>query len=272
MPTAPLNEANGGSFYGSTETGATNNFGDVFRITPSGAFAVIAEFDAATGANPYAPVLQGRDGNFYGTASAWGSSDSGSVYKLTADGSLTVLYNFNGNSDGGGPWAGLVQATDGNFYGAASGGLVNNGTIYAISGTGSFSVLHSFGGTDGSDPLVTPFQHTNGILYGDTNSGGTGNACNGGGCGVFYSLNAGLKPFVSLLPYSGKVGRTIEFLGQGFKGTTGISFNGAVANFKVVSDTYLTAIVPRGATTGFVTVTTQKGKKLKSNRKFRVIQ
>jgi hypothetical protein len=68
---------------------------------------------------------------------------------------------------------------------------------------------------------------------------------------------------------SGKVGKTIEILGQGFKGTTGVSFNGTRATFKGVSSTYLTAKVPSGATTGFVTVTTPKGK-LTNNKKFRV--
>jgi hypothetical protein len=91
-------------------------------------------------------------------------------------------------------------------------------------------------------------------------------------CGVFYSWKSpSLSAFVSLLPYSGTVGKTIEFLGQGFKGTKSVSFNGTAANFKVVSDAYLTATVPKGATTGFVTVTTAKAS-LKSGKKFRVIR
>jgi hypothetical protein len=56
---------------------------------------------------------------------------------------------------------------------------------------------------------VTPIQHTNGILYGDTLLGGDIN-----NTGVFYSLNLGLKPFVSLLPMSGKVGATVEISGR----------------------------------------------------------
>jgi hypothetical protein len=56
---------------------------------------------------------------------------------------------------------------------------------------------------------------------------------------------------------------------QGFTGTTNVSFNGASASFTVVSDTYLTATVPSGATTGFVNVTTPGGT-LKSNRMFLV--
>lgn len=46
-----------------------------------------------------------------------------------------------------------------------------------------------------------------------------------------------------------------------------MSFHGVSAKFKVVSDTYLKAVVPSGATTGFVTVTTATDV-LKSNRKF----
>lgn len=273
-PIAPLVEADDGSFYGTTELGATNNLGEVFRITRSGAFTVIAQFDGTNGGNPYAQVIQGGDGNFYGTASGWGSSDWGTVYKTTPKGVLTVLYNFNGSSDGGGPYAGLVQATDGNFYGTASGGGFNPGTIYRISGTGSFSVVHNFDGTGGSDPTVTPLQHTSGLFYGDTTCGGTGatgGCVYGSGGGVMYSLDVGLKPFVALLPYSGKAGKIIEFLGQGFKGTKAVSFNGTAASFEVVSDAYLIATVPTGTTTGFVTVMTPK-RTLKSNKKFRVIQ
>ena len=68
---------------------------------------------------------------------------------------------------------------------------------------------------------------------------------------------------------SGNVGKTVEILGQGFTGTTSVSFNGAPATFKVVSATYLTATVPSGATTGFVTVVTPSGT-LTSNKKFQV--
>ena len=35
---------------------------------------------------------------------------------------------------------------------------------------------------------------------------------------------------------------------QGFKGTDAVFFNGTASKFKVVSDTYLTAVVPKGAT------------------------
>jgi len=178
------------------------------------------------------------------------------------------LYDFMGSPDGGGPYAALVQATDGEFYGATSVGAApaNNGTLYKINPQGALSVLHTFDGTNGANPYATLLQHTNGALYGSTVAGGTGTKCTNG-CGTLYKLDLGLKPFVRLLPTLGKVGSTVEILGQGFNGTTSVSFNGTTAHFTVRKDTYLTAQVPVGATTGFVTVMTMTGR-LTSNYKF----
>ena len=124
-------------------------------------------------------------------------------------------------------------------------------------------VLKNFDSTDGSTPRDTLIQHTNGRFYGETLSGGRE------GWGVFYSLEANLRPFVSLLPYAGKVGKTIGFLGQGFTGATTVSFNGTAASPVVKSSSYLTATVPAGATSGFVTVAASAGT-LTSNKKFLV--
>ncbi len=190
------------------------------------------------------------------------------IFKITASGTFTVLRYFNLNTDGGQPSAGLVQATNGNLYGTAmQGGATGQGTIFSISPRSpyTYTVLYNFN-DGGFYPEVTLVQHTNGILYGDTYVGGDVQACD---CGVFYSLKVGLGPFVSLVSTSGRVGKTIEILGQGFRGTTGVSFNGTAATFRVISGTYLTAKVPSGATTGFVIVTTP-AHNLKSNKKFRV--
>ena len=91
------------------------------------------------------------------------------------------------------------------------------------------------------------------------------------GCGTTFSLSTGLGPFVAFIQAAGKVGKTAQILGQGFEGTSDVSFNGVPANFRVRADTFLTAMIPEGATTGYVTVTTPTGV-LKSNVRFRVIQ
>jgi uncharacterized repeat protein (TIGR03803 family) len=273
QPKDPLVQATDGNFYGTTELGGASAEGSVFKITPSGTLTVIYQFDKTHGLAPYAPLIQGTDGNFYGTATGGGSGLGGVVFKLTSSGTISVLYNFTQGNTPSVPYAGLVQATDGYLYGTtgqgnSQGGTTSNGTVFrmkAIPSTPSY--LHDFDQyPTGSDPQDTLLQHTNGILYGDTITGGDPSS----GCGVFYSWNAGLKPFVSLVFTSGRVGKTIQILGQGFTGTTGVSFNGVVATtFTVVSDTFLTAVVPTGATTGSVTVTTPGGP-LTSNKKFRV--
>ena len=259
----PLVVGTDGIFYGTASYGGEFNAGSVFKITSTGKFTVLYNFGSTGGDGAYPSALtQVSDGNLYGVTA--GQYNFGTVFKITRRGNLTVLHTFSGG-DGESPESGLVQATDGNLYGTTfAGGSGNGGTIFRISLDGAFSVLYNFDGTTGCNPEGTPMlQHTNGVLYGQTETGGTY------GVGTFFSLDVGLGPFVSFLPASRRVGETVEFLGQGFTGTMNVSFNGTPATFDVLSDTYLTAIVPSGATTGFVTVTTPKGK-LKSNKKFRV--
>jgi uncharacterized protein (TIGR03437 family) len=65
----------------------------------------------------------------------------------------------------------------------------------------------------------------------------------------------------------GKVSKQIHILGNGLTGTTRVAFNGVSARFTVVSDTYINATVPAGATTGIVSVVTPSGT-LNSNPQF----
>ena len=131
-----------------------------------------------------------------------------------------------------------------------------------------FHVLYSFCSESGCDggfqPMGGLVQATNGEFYGTTSDGGVG------GSGIVYSLDGGLKPFVAFVRSYGKVGQKIGILGQGFTGTTSVSLNGTAASFRVVSDTFIEATVPVGATTGYVTVTTPGGT-LTSNVPFRVL-
>jgi len=269
-PNGPLVQGKDGNFYGTTTGGGPyGNIGTVFKVTPSGKLTTLYFFDGVHGAEPYAGLVLGSDGNFYGTTFLGGSNQRGVVFKMTPTGKVTVLYNFcpvAGCADGEYIFSGLVQATDGNFYGVASNGgtLQGYGTIYRITSTGTFSVLYTFDLTTGATP-VTLMQHTNGLLYGETEAGNTGVY------GTFYSLDMGLAPFVTFLPQQSpaKIGASLGIFGQGFTGTTSVSFGGIPATFTVSSDTYLTATVPPGALTGAITVISPGGN-LTSNRIFLV--
>jgi len=96
-------------------------------------------------------------------------------------------------------------------------------------------------------------QDTSGVFYGTTNVGGKYLE------GSLYNLNMGLAPFIALVRYTGRIGQPVQVLGQGLTGSTAVTVNGVAAtSVKVVSDTYMTAVVPTGATTGPVVVTTPK--------------
>jgi uncharacterized repeat protein (TIGR03803 family) len=265
--TASLLQGTDGNLYGTTGDSGSTADGSVFRLTPKGIVTVLYEFDVTHGADPYAAVIQGRDGNLYGTAHQGGVLNEGVVFKLTPRGNITVLHSFpdpNFPNDGYYPIAGLLQATDGNFYGLTTAGGIGNGVLFQITPAGAYSILYMLDGAYGFNPESTPVQHTNGKIYGLATGGGTL------GEGVVYSVDLGLAPFVRLVSTSGKAGKTVEILGQGFTGTTAVSFNGTAATFRVFSNTYLTAIVPPDATTGPVTVTTPS-RMLTSNQPFRVI-
>jgi uncharacterized repeat protein (TIGR03803 family) len=310
LPLGGLIQASNGAFYGTTELGGASNLGTVYKITPDGELTTLHSFDGIDGTQSWAGLTQATNGNLYGTARSGGTDGVGTLFRITLDGTFETLFNFGGSDGanpsgglvqgadgnlygttdagtffrmtlggtlttlctciGGTPVAGVIQGTDGNFYGTTiDGGANGDGTVFEITTDGTITTLHTFDGTDGSLVYGGLVQATTGIFYGTTEHGGA-NVCAAYGCGTVYSLSTGLGPFVAFVHSSGKAGRTGGILGQGFTGTTAVSLNAIPASFTVVSDTFIRATVPEGATTGYVTVTTPTGV-LTSNVPFHVI-
>jgi uncharacterized repeat protein (TIGR03803 family) len=275
----------GGNFYGTAQFGGAFGGGTVFKVSPKGALTTVYSFCAqascSDGTLPRAPLFRAANGNIYGTAQS-GSGLGGTIFKITPASAFSVLYSFCSQpncADGANPDGGVAQATDGSFYGTTNSEGTNTtcaafppggcGTVFKVTPAGVLTTLHDFDGTDGEASFSGIVQATNGVLYGMTFSGGTSNSPCYVGCGTVFSVSAGLKPFVELLPRSGKAGMTIQILGSNLAGATAVSFNGTTAAFTVNSKTLITATVPTGATTGYVTVTTSRGA-LKSNVRFQV--
>lgn len=263
-PWAPLVQGTDYRFYGTTTEGGWNNSdnGTLFRISSTGSYKRIESLNGFDGEYLWSWLIQANDGNFYGVANMGGEFNYGVLFRKTPGGPLTVLHNFSGGSDGGCLGGGLVQASDGNLYGTNScGGAYGSGVLYRATLAGDVVPLHDFHTWTGKNP-TSLLQHTNGVLYGDTQEGGKF------GQGVFYSLDAGLPPFVTYLPVYGKPGAEVQILGQGFTAGSQVLFNGTpAASPVVVYPTYLRVIVPSGATTGPITVTTTTGT-LTSNKVF----
>jgi len=268
---APLILGSDGNLYGTTPNGGDFNEGTVFQLTLKGKLKIIHSFrtDGIDGRNPAGPVMQGVDGKLYGSTVWGGTDDQGTVFAMTTSGGgYKVLHTFQA-AEGTNLYAGLVEGSDKFLYGvAARGGLNSVGTLFKVNTTGkSFAKLHDFDTKTGDTPFATPMLHTNGIIYGLTQHGGTPNTP----YGVIYSFDAGLKPFASLVViWSGKVGTSVGILGQGFSSATGVNFGSGPASFQVISDTYMIATAAAGATTGNVTVV-EPGGNLVSPQVFKVI-
>jgi uncharacterized repeat protein (TIGR03803 family) len=284
-PWGGLVQGTDGNFYGTTAEGGAYicrtqgrnkiGCGTVFKITAKGKLTTIYNFCSKTnctdGSDALAGLVQAADGNFYGTTAEGGVNTSGTVFKITPKGKLATLYSFCSQTnctDGATPYAGLMQATDGNLYGTTRfGGANNSGAVFKINPEGKLTILHSFCSqtncTDGEFPQAGPMQATNGKFYGTT-SGGGGNMS-----GTVFSLSVGLGPFLETRPTSGEVGTTVIILGTNLTGATSVTFDGAPAEFKVISSSEVTAEVPNGATTGKVKVK-MPGGTVASNLVFRV--
>ncbi len=237
-----------GAFYGTTSDGGAFGCGTIFRMSPAGFLATIHSFAWRDGCNPLGTLLLANDGNFYGTTYAGGSGGFGTVFQMLPGGQLTTLHNFD-VFDGASPYAGLVQATDGQLYGTTdSGSLGNYGLIFSLTTGGRFNIVQRFDGVHGDGPEGGLMQHTNGLLYGTTTFGGLTNH------GTVYTLDLGVGPFLKTVQTSGAAGSQVGILGAGFSSAFEVAFNGTLAAFSVVSDTYVTATVPAGASSGPVQI------------------
>jgi uncharacterized repeat protein (TIGR03803 family) len=258
---AGLIQASNGDFFGTAMYGGANGLGTVFEMTAAGTLTVLHSFAGSEGANPCCALLQASDGNLYGATGSGGTYSNGVIFKIASNGTYSVIHNIDSNTgEGKGPGATLTEGSDGKLYGVtASGNAGFSGTLFNVTTSGTFTTLYTFcadGGTctDGYGPSSPLQQSTSGIFYGSTISGGN-SGCDVG-CGVVFSLNVGLKPFVSPVQSSGREGSEVGILGEGFTSSSVVKFGGTQAKVVGAEATFIEATVPAGALSGPVTVTT----------------
>ena len=274
-----------GNFEGTTQQGGADNFGTVFKITPTGTLTTLHSFNGADGGFPLAGGIIATDGNGYGTTTIGGANGYGTIFQITKT-TFTTLYSFcsqSGCSDGENLYGnGLMQATNGNLYGTTYGGGANlDGIVYSLSlGIGAFvetlpnsgnvgaavKILGSnltgatgvsFNGTAAIFTVVSASEITTTVPAGATSGKVSVTTPKG-------TLN-GNVPFrvtpqiISFSPPSGPVGTTVTITGVSLTQTTGVTFGGVSATFTVNSDTQVTATVPTGAVTGPIVVVTPGG-------------
>jgi uncharacterized repeat protein (TIGR03803 family) len=173
-PIGGLVEDNAGFLYGTTIYGVLGT-GTVYRVSKTGTgFTVVKTF----GSDLQFPRdgLELDNGWLYGTCGSGGAGGNGGVYRLQTDGTgYQVLHDFIGTSLGAFPIAIPIVASNGKLYGTTNqGGTSGEGTLWSMDLNGAnFTSLKSFSGsTDGSYPIGSLIQGTDGLLYGINASGG----------------------------------------------------------------------------------------------------
>lgn len=143
-PTCPLVTAPDGSFYGATDGGGLHGYGTIYRITPDGAFTVVANIQPSTGYY-VERLLFTSAGELYGVAYSGGTVDGGTLFRLGADGQLEVLYDFGVDPDNNGRMPNcLVEAPGGVIYGTTTSGGWGHGYTYRYDGPGAITPVADF--------------------------------------------------------------------------------------------------------------------------------
>jgi uncharacterized repeat protein (TIGR03803 family) len=232
--------AAGGEFYGTTFTGgASNGYGTVFQLSPSGTKTVLYTFQGGNdAANPQAGLIAGNGGvlfgnTVYGGGASLCSNGCGTVFELTPSGSgysERVLHAFQGGSDGAGAVGSMMIDRSGALYGTteigggasacSTSGVTGCGTVFKLTPSGSGyteSVLYSFqGGNDGIRPVGTLIADAHGALYGTTEYGGGVSACTSGsgnaGCGTIFKLTRSGSGYTETVLYRFQGGTTDGWL------------------------------------------------------------
>lgn len=290
-PQGPVVQASNGLFYGTTESGGTNDFGVLFEVSATGAYQTLYSFNPNTdGGSPAAGLLIGPDGFFYGSTTVGGAVDFGTLFQATHGGSYNKLFDFTGITGavlGENPFTTLMAHTNGSFYGTTSydGGLYAEGTVYSLTVPNPIFTLivegpifvHpgipveilgnnleqtfslAFGGVQaqfqpGSDTFLT-------ATVPDAAVDGFVTVTFPTGLQIQSQQAVHILPGITNLdPTSGTVGTQVGIVGGGFAGATKVTFGGVKAtSFTVVTPAFIQAIVPSGAKTGKVTVTTPNG-------------
>ena len=182
-----------GNLYGTFSQNGPNNYGSVFKLSPSGSGWTESTihgftFHGGDGAIPQGGLILDGSGNLWGTT-VHDSTGGGTVFELTPSGS-NWTYNFIYELAGGidlGPYDKLLMDSAGNLYGTTYGdGQYGYGSVFKLTRSGSgwsFASLHDFtGGGDGANPFCRLAVDSGGNLYGTTFGGGAN------GKGVIFQI------------------------------------------------------------------------------------
>ena len=202
-----------GNIYGATQGGGSQNYGTVFKLTPSGGSwteSVLHSFCSAAnctdGVEPIGGIVLDPHNNIYGVTPEGGTLNLGVAYELSLSGgswTQTILQNFCENCTSGYyPQQTMILDANGNLYGNTSkGGTLAKGVAFELSPSGggrwAETVLYNFCSVgaclDGEYPNGPMLFDAQGNLFGVTGDGGQY------GGATAYELSPHLTPTTTTL-------------------------------------------------------------------------
>ncbi len=231
-----LLQASNGNFYGSSPGGASGNMGGLFELTSAGAYSsFLFTQQSVTGSQPSTPLMQHTNGIVFGTNSTGGTFPAdGTFFSLNIGAPqfislVTPVYAGKEATQVGILGQGFSSSSVVRFGGTAATTTTLTGSTFILATVPTGALTGKVTVTTGSTTLSTT---------------------------SIYKITPTLKTFT---PSSGPVGTSVTITGTGLTQTTKVMFNKLSASFTVNSDSQITAMVPAGATTGKIAVTTKGG-------------
>ncbi|MBK8367143.1 MAG: T9SS type A sorting domain-containing protein [Bacteroidetes bacterium] len=189
--------------WGVTPNGGQDSIGNIYKTDGSGNLC-INEFDFlgnSDGQYPTSSLMQAADGMLYGVVSLGGANSNGVLFQYDI---INHVYNkkvdFNRSLHGGLPNGFLIQASNGKLYGLAPFGGINDlGTLFEYDPINNVLIKKiDFSGTiNGSNPLGSLIQASDGFLYGLTYGGGINNV------GVLFQYDPVSNSFIKKIDFNG---------------------------------------------------------------------
>ena len=259
-PQGSLIQGTDGKLYGMTGAGGTYSLGVLFQYDPATSiYTKKLDFNgAANGSNPNGSLMQASDGKLYGMTPQGGANSMGVLFQYDpATSTYTKKLDFNGAANGSYPYGSLIQATDGKLYGMTSGGGVNSvGVLFQYDPTTiSYNKKFDFDGTvNGSSPLGSLMQASDGRLYGMTYDGGASNV------GIIFQYDPATSTYTKKIDFNGNGANGLYPWGSlmqasdgklyGMTNDGGVNNAGVLFQYDLTTSIYNKKIEFNGATNG----------------------
>jgi len=203
-PLGSLLQATNNMLYGMTLKGGANDKGVLFEYNPvTDVYTKRVDFNSANGCYPHGSLIQWNDSILYGLASQGGVNNKGILFQYNINSSsFSKVFDFD-SINGSYPLGSLLKGSDGMLYGMASGGGTNNlGVLFQFNPQSlAFNKTIDFlGNSNGSSPLGSLVETTNGFLYGMTNNGGAHNM------GTLFEYNIASSALIKRIDFDSIIG------------------------------------------------------------------